>query len=254
MSSRAGFTNAVIDAMLSRTQVADLWTRDVPNGFVANMFPYRMDKKSGEMGTGKLLITPAKESDRGRGQVFYDVHTTDLEGLEIGISLKISNFDGDDRAPRNSSVCGSKAEHLFGLILAARDEAILPVLQFWQDESGQWWRCCFNLSTVLNSHAVKLTEGWSKLLGGDFPNRAAEAQIRKLTNCLGYTPEIARKDEGGALAISPMVRGKGKYVYLNAKVSHYQTGHEWTAVDSPRMPTSYEELLDWMGELGDLIG
>lgn len=253
MATRVDLTNRTIDAALALTGDDVAWTRDVPNGFVRRTFPYRMDK-AGNMGEGKALITPAKESQAGRGQVFFDVYCDDLDGREIGISLKVSDFKGDARPPRNSIVCGSKAEHLFGLLLAAGDGATLPVIQFWQDAAGQWWRCAFDAGRVMREHGVNLTDGWHDLLDGELPNLAAEAQIDKLTAVMGERPPIVEKGKGGALAVSPLPRCKGKYVYLNAKISHHATGHQWVAVDSPRMPRSFVELREWIGETDDLIG
>jgi len=261
--TRVALTNSIIDAALLATGDHVNYTRDVPNGFVRDTFPYRMDR-DGNMDAGKALITPAKESAAGRGQVFYDVYCADLDNREIGISLKVSDYQGDARPPRNSILAGSKAEHLFGLLLAAKDGAVLPVIQFWQDAPGQWWRCAFDAGRVLREHGVVLTDGWREMLAGDLPNLAAEAQVSKLTACLGERPAIAEKGRGGALAVSPLPRFKGKrngrttiqadYVYLNAKISHHATGHEWVAVDSPRMPRSFVELRQWLGETDDLIG
>ena len=249
---RVAITNSVIDAVLAQTGDGAVWDRDVPNGYVASTFPDRMDRE-GNLGEGKLLITPARESNNGRGQVFFDVFAN-LDGIEVGLSLKVSDYRGDPRPPRNSILSGSKAEHLFGLLLAARRGTVLPVCQFWQDASGQWWRVAFDAGRVLREEEVVLTDGWSELLGGDMPSIPAEEQVNRLETVMGTRPMIAPKNKGGAVAVSPLVRGGGKYVYLNMKVSHSKTGHKWVAVDAPALPASYGELLAWMGEQGDLIG
>jgi hypothetical protein len=254
--SRVELTNMVIDAALAATGQNVSYSRDVPNGFVSATFPDRMGR-DGNLnpvdGGGKLLITPAKESKAGRGQVFFDVHGI-FDGLEIGISLKVSDYIGDDHAPRNSIISGSKAEHYFGMHLAAQRGTLLPVIQFWQDASGQWWRCAFDAGRILRERRPNLTVGWDKLLHSEIPNMAACGQLDRLEAITGERPPIVALGEGGAIAISPLVRGRGKYCYLSAKISHARTGHGWTPVDAPRLPESYGELLEWTGEQGEMIG
>lgn len=254
MSTRVELTNAAIDAALAATGDDSIWTRDVPNGFVSRVFPDRMTKGGQLSDSGRLLVTPAKESNRGRGQVFFDVYADDLDGIEVGISIKVSDFSGDDRPPRNSIASGSKAEHFFGLTLAANRSTLLPMLHFWQDASGQWWRCCFDAGRILRDFDANLTDGWNRYLHAEIPNLAACEQVDRLEMIMGVRPSIVGPNKGGAVAISPLSRGSGKYMYLNAKISHAAIGAQWVAVDEPRMPVSYGELLEWMGEEGDLIG
>ena len=224
---RAEAANAAIDSAIEDT----LWTRDIPPGFIARTFPDRR--------AGRLLVTPAKESDRGRGAPFFDAHTI-LNGVEVGISLKISS---EDRAPRNTIIGGGKAEHMFGLILAARRGQPLPILHFWQDSGGGWSRLAFDAGEYIRA-GLTLTGGWEGLLHGPFPCEAAREQLAGLGEILEGLPPIG---DGGVCAVSPLLRGQGKYCYLNMKISHAQAGLEWVPVAAPAMPTSYGEVLAWMG-------
>ncbi len=238
MSVRVSDTNFILDALCVGTE----WTRDVPNGYVATIF-------TGVDAAGRRLVTPAKESDRGRGQVFFDLYCADLGGLPVGISAKVSTAAGDPRPPRNGAVAGSKPEHLFGLMLAARAGAgaMLPVIQWWQNAAGEWFRLAFDLGAVLRENEPSFTAGWEELIREEFPNFAALEQLRKYEEVTGNAPVFAGANQGGPVSISPLLRSGAKYCYLSTKVNHHAAGLAWVPVDQPTLPQSYGELLSWIG-------
>lgn len=241
--SRTGFVNQVLDWAVEGTN----WTRDVPAGFLAEAFPSRDH-------AGNLRVVPAKESNNGRGAPFFDVYHSDISGLEIAISMKISHSKKSDRrAPRTSVIAGSKTSHLFGLYLAAQQGRYLPVVNYWQDVDGSWYRLAFDAGRILRGENPTLTQGW---IGLNFDH--AVQTVAELREVFPGVRQALRRNDGGVLAISPLKRESGgrPCAYLNAKVNHGAAGLSWVACDSPRMPDSLTELLAWMGEIDeeDMIG
>ncbi len=168
MSKRYAFSNGVLDEMIARSG-NDGFTRDVPNAVTVAAFPARDD-----MG---LLVTPASESNAGRGKPYIDVHIPSLPitgcpGMTgpWTASYKIS---AEDRNPRNAVLTtgtgptggGVKGHnrHMAGIIdgLTRGTAADIPlILLNYVEAEDRWYQCVFpNPAAVVMGHPPVVATG-----------------------------------------------------------------------------------------------
>jgi hypothetical protein len=143
---------------------ADGWTMDIDNARIVGAFPVRGDD-------GMLMVTPAKESKKGRGQPVFDVYHPGLPCEKTGlivpvlISLKItrSGIDSkDQRKPRNAVITtGDPTRHLIGVLRAVREMATdLPLICLhYSEREDQWYQLQIDAARILRAHRLDFEEG-----------------------------------------------------------------------------------------------
>ena len=126
MSSRYQFSNLVIDRLVKDTP----WTRDIPFSVLKAAMPEN--------------VTPATESDRGRGAPVFDLWNKDTYQL---LSLKVAR---EERSPRNCVLTTGKAEHIAGVLDAVNAGLAIPTLVIhWNPEGRAWYQLDFDAGAIL---------------------------------------------------------------------------------------------------------
>ena len=161
MSKRYAFSNGVLDAMIKRAALEG-FTRDVPDKVTTEAFPARDDKG--------LFVTPASESDAGRGKPYIDIHNAEVPISGCGgmtapwtASYKISK---EGRNPRNAVLTTGTGplgggvqghnRHMAGIIdgLEKGTASHIPlILLNYNEAEDRWYQCVFpNPAAVVMGH------------------------------------------------------------------------------------------------------
>jgi len=147
MSRRYSFSN---DAIRTMSEEAVGWTVDIPHSAIVGAFPVRGDD-------GLLLVTPAKESAKGRGQPVFDAYHPALPTADGSclapclISFKVSQ---ENRNPRNAVLTTGKGDrHIVGILRAIREYGTeVPVVCYNHIDGDGWYRCVIDAGRLLREN------------------------------------------------------------------------------------------------------
>lgn len=165
MSRRFAFSNRVLDGMISRAVTG--FTRDVPDSVLVEAFPARDDRG--------LLVTPASESNAGRGKPYADVYHAGLpvDGCS-GVTLPwlgSYKITAEERNPRNAVLTtGTGPEgggvhghdrHIRGILDGlVNGTANIPVICLnYIEVQDQWFQLWINPSHVILNHGIQVASG-----------------------------------------------------------------------------------------------
>lgn len=223
MSRRYSLSNAALDNAIQGTS----WTREVPFKFLRSSLPD---------------LTPARESDRGRGAPVYDLYGH-LDGTEIGVSFKVS---AEDRNPRNLPVTTGKPEHIAGLYSAVKGGTMIPLWGYnFNKTTGSWTEVKLMACEVLKKEEVWLSESFHKhpdLRDSLIEALRAEGVIVKVKNGRKSVPvsvSLARRQSGRNPDGSPAHR-----FYMTLRVNLAPLGVGWSPSEGPSVPESWEDFGD----------
>lgn len=166
MSRRFAFSNRILDAMIARSPIGG-FTRDVPDAALVDAFPARDDHG--------LLVTPASESDAGRGKPYADAYHAGLpvKGCPGIVAPWLASYKitSEDRNPRNAVLTtgtgplggGVKGHnrHIRGILDGLLNgTATIPVicLNYIKDQD-QWFKLEINPARVIADHGVQEATG-----------------------------------------------------------------------------------------------
>lgn len=137
--SRFSFSNETLDSMLST--LGQGWTRDVPLGFQARIFPG---------------ITPAHEgTGRGRGAAVFDVwRETVIGGLKVEQAASFKITQGD-RPPRAPAVSKGTDRHIESVIAGMMENPLGLICLHHNPADNSWKFCALELSALLADHGIE---------------------------------------------------------------------------------------------------
>lgn len=216
MSRRYSFSNAAIEGMI-RASGDDRWTLDIPNAEIARAFPLRGED-------GMLLVTPARESAKGRGQPVFDAYHPELPtcgGSILAPCLLSFKVSKEGRNPRNAVLTTGKGDrHLDGVLRAVREEGTeIPLICYnYVESEDQWYRCEIDAARVIREHEA--TEATGK---------------RGIPLVLSKARRPSGKDEFGNdkfITYTSLRVNIGPCIELG-----YTEG--WVKVDAPTMPAGF---------------
>jgi hypothetical protein len=172
MTHRRDHSNATLDDIIKGTS----WNRSIPFAVQLSAFPLR------DPLTDLPLVTPAEESDKGRGNPVLDAWCKSLP-VEKGSTYKApallqSKIDKQKKNPRNVMLtCGTsryltdletgevtygdRDRHIEGVIRAVREKGteILVVGFNFNPETEQWYRLVVRADAVLRENDAVIADG-----------------------------------------------------------------------------------------------
>lgn len=177
MSFRRAKSNATLDRMITEARRQGFpWARFIPFAVQLAAFPLRDPESS------MPLVTPAKESDKGRGNPVLDAYCPSLP-VEKGSDfcapcLLQSKIDNGKKNPANISLTSgtsryetdtetgvvtytNRDRHIEGVIRACRELGTeIPVVSFnYNPEEEQWYRLVVRADAVLRDHDAVIADG-----------------------------------------------------------------------------------------------
>lgn len=171
MSYRRGFSNQTLDTILAGSP----WSRQIPFAVQVAAFPIR-DPES-----GMPLVTPAEESDKGRGNPVFDAYCPSLSiepgsgyGAPILLQSKIDKQEKQN--PRNIALTAGSSRyvtdletgevtytnrdrHIEGVIRAVREHGTQILVVGFNLKGDQWYRLVLRADAVLRDHDAVLSDG-----------------------------------------------------------------------------------------------
>lgn len=172
MSLRRAHSNATLDSIIAGSP----WSRNIPFSVQVAAFPLR------DPLTGLPLVTPAEESDKGRGNPVLDAYCGALpverDGEYRAPALIQSKIDKQEKNPRNVMLtCGTsryetdietgevtytdRDRHIEGVIRATRETGtqILVVGLNFNPVEEQWYRLVVRADAVLRENDAVIADG-----------------------------------------------------------------------------------------------
>lgn len=144
--SRHSFTNQVIDTAIYGCP-DQRWTRDIPFAALHAAFP----KVQG--------VTPAIESDKGRGAPVFDLYNPELpDGNCLApylLSMKVSK---EERHPRVFKITTGTDSHVEGVLDAIESGLHIPVLA-WNLSGGKWYQLALRFDLMVMDYPPEGVDG-----------------------------------------------------------------------------------------------